>query len=128
KNVHDLIRQMKEMQSKDQSESVDHVQFPPVGQIRKIVAQFWDNKAEPVARRDNKRSNIPNFLLKLHVWTIGANASLVEGDCGDYWMPLFIPGTAYSRLEIVQSIIPPDYMAVWSPPCTPERSSQIRRQ
>ena len=76
--------------------------LPDLTEITKIHVQLFDNKQHPPKQFGKKRSTIANQLLKVYVWTCPKRdiAQYAEGTCGNFYMPMFVPNTAYARKRI----------------------------
>ena len=83
--------------------------LPDLTEITKIYVQLFDNKKNPPKQTGKKRSTIANQLLKLYVWTCPKRdiAQFAEGTCGIFYMPMYVPNTAYARKRIADKL---DYL------------------
>ena len=83
--------------------------LPDIGEITKLHIQLFDNKKHPPKQIGKKRSTIANQLLKLYVWTCPKKdiAQFAEGTCGNFYMPMYVPNTAYTRKRIADKL---DYL------------------
>ena len=76
--------------------------LPDLTEITKIYIQLFENKKHPPKQIGKMRSTIANQLLKLYVWTCPKKdiAQFAEGTCGNFYMPMYVPNTAYARKRI----------------------------
>ena len=76
--------------------------LPDLSEITKLHIQLFDNKKHPPKQIGKKRSTVANQLLKLYVWTCPKKdiAQFAEGTCGNFYMPMYVPNTAYARKRI----------------------------
>jgi hypothetical protein len=83
--------------------------FPDLSEITKLHIQLFDNKKHPPKQIGKKRSTIANQLLKLYVWTCPKKeiTKFAEGTCGNFYMPMYVPNTAYARKRIADKL---DYL------------------
>jgi hypothetical protein len=83
--------------------------LPDLSEITKLHIQLFDNKKHPPKQIGKKRSTTANQLLKLYVWTCPKKdiAQFAEGTCGNLYMPMYVPNTAYSRKRIANKL---DYL------------------
>ena len=114
--VTDLQYQVKELQTQLTKPIDPSIGIPPVEEITKIRIQFWDNKANPPPveydrRGKPKRRTIPNHLLQLTIWTCHKSHmwKYAKGTCGQKYMPVYQPNTAYTRKRIGTKL---DYLGV----------------
>jgi len=85
--------------------------LPDLGEITKLHVQLFDNKRNPPKQAGKKRSTIANQLLKLYAWTCPKRdiAQYAEGTCGNFYIPMYVPNTAYARKRIGDKL---DYLGV----------------
>jgi hypothetical protein len=83
--------------------------LPDISETAKLHIQLFDNKKHPPKQVGKKRSTIANQLLKLYVWTCSKKdvAQFAEGTCGSFYMPMYVPNTAYARKRIADKL---DYL------------------
>ncbi len=83
--------------------------LPDRSEITKLHVPLFDNKKNPPKQIRKKRSTIANQLLKLYVWTCPKKdiAQYAEGTCGNFYMPMYVPNTAYTRKRIADKL---DYL------------------
>jgi hypothetical protein len=84
--------------------------LPDVAEVTKLHIQFFDNRRHPAKQFGKKRSTIANQLLKVYAWTCPKKdiTQFAEGTCGNFYMPMYVPNTAYSRKRIADML---DYLA-----------------
>jgi hypothetical protein len=110
RTVEDLrwrVRDLEEQQTKP----VDpHGHLPDLSEITKLHIQLFDNKKNPPRQVGKMRSTIANQLLKIYAWTCAKQdiSKFAEGTCGNFYIPMYVPHTAYARKRIGHKL---DYLA-----------------
>jgi hypothetical protein len=76
--------------------------LPDLREITKLHVQLFDNRNHSPKQRGEKRSTIPNQLLKLYAWTCAKKdiPEYAEGTWGNFYMPMYVPNTSYTRKRI----------------------------
>jgi hypothetical protein len=74
--------------------------LPPANEIVKLQIQYFNNETSlPPLSPVGKRSKKPNHQLKLYAWRCRRDliADYRYGNCGDFWMSLYHPGSKEER-------------------------------
>jgi hypothetical protein len=109
RTVEDLRRRMHDLEDRLTQPLDPRLHLPDRSEITKLHIQLFDNKKHPPKQIGKKRSTIANQLLKLYVWTCPKKdiARFAEGTCGNFYMPMYVPNTAYTRKRIADKL---DYL------------------
>jgi hypothetical protein len=111
RTVEDLRWRVRDLETR-QTQPVDpRGHLPDLREITKLHIQLFDNKKNPPKQTGKKRSTIANQLLKLYAWTCPRKniPEYAEGTCGNFYMPMYVPNTAYTRKRIGDKL---DYLGV----------------
>jgi hypothetical protein len=102
RTVEDLRWRVRDLEGRLSKPLDPRGQLPDLHEITKLHVQLFDNQKHPPKQIGKKRSTIANQLLKLYAWTCPREdiTQYAEGTCGNFYMPMYVPNTAYTRKRI----------------------------
>ena len=111
RTVDDLRWRVRELENRLTKPVDPRGHLPDLREITKLHVQLFDNRKHPPKQIGKKRSTIANQLLKLYAWTCRKKdiPEYAEGTCGNFYMPMYVPNTAYTRKRIGGKL---DYLGI----------------
>ena len=111
RTVDDLRWRVRELENRLTKPVDPRGHLPDLREITKLHVQLFDNRKHPPKQIGKKRSTIANQLLKLYAWTCRKKdiPEYAEGTCGNFYMPMYVPNTAYTRKRIGDKL---DYLGI----------------
>ena len=102
RTIEDLRFRVRDLESRLTKPLDPRGSLPDLAEVTKLHIQLFDNKKHQAKQFGNKRSTIANQLLKVYAWTCPKKdiAHWAEGTCGNFYMPMYVPNTAYARKRL----------------------------